>query len=388
MSTGAGHPSWWDPYSNQPCKLADESKPRLSAANVAEYAKVSATALVSLPRLSWRFAAAQPAASKTPAAQFAGLSITPDDRYNEQIRDMVAELGVEELLIRIPSWDLEHLDTYLEFAGQFSSHRFLFNILQCRGSVTQPGRWERGLDDVFSRFKHLSGYFQIGNAANRTKWGCNHSGEYLALLEAAERVRAKHPEVRLVGSSVIDFEPLVTLRTLYNRRRYHLDIVSALLYVNRRGSPYGRQYGFFDLENKLRLLHAMAGIGNRNDRRLWITEFNWPLLDTKPYTPNSGHPDRTVDEETQARYLTEYYRIAYRSGWVEKVYWWELINPGYGLVDHRQGELRKMPSYHAFKALLDGGLYEPPAGPIRFARPRIPSPPAARRRPAGRTGRW
>lgn len=59
--------------------------------------------------------------------------------------------------------------------------------------------------------------------------------------------------------------------------------------------------------------------------------------------------------------MTDYYRIAWQSGWVEKVYWWELISPGYGLVDHRDGVLRKLPSYYAFKALLEGGLYEPPS---------------------------
>lgn len=361
MTSGADHPHWWDPYSNQPYKLTGEGKPRLSAANVTEYLKVAGTALAAAPRVAWRYAGARPAPSRQQAGEFIGLSISPDERYEDEIADMVAELGVGELLIRIPSWDLHHLDRYHAFASRFDGHRLLFNVLQCRDSVTHPGAWTAALDTIFGRFKELSTHFQIGNAINRTKWGCVHSGEYLALLEAAERVRAAHPGVKLVGSSVIDFEPLVTLRTLLNARRYHLDVVSALLYVNRRGSPYGRQYRVFDLANKLRLLHAVASIGNRNDRRLWITEFNWPLLDTRPYTPNSGHPSRTVDEETQAAYLADYYRIAWQCGWVEKVYWWELINPGYGLVDHRDGVLRKMPSYHAFKALLDGGLYEPPS---------------------------
>lgn len=363
MNFDADHPSWWDPYSNQPYKLSGDRKPRLSAANIIEYCKVGATALAAAPALARRFAGTRVMPAEHSAGRFVGLSITPDPRYNRQIRDMVDELGVEELLIRIPSWESDRLDAYAGFAEQFADRRLLFNILQCRDSVTQPGAWENALAAIVPRFRHLSEYFQIGNAVNRSKWGFAHSGEYLRLLEAAEALRARYPGIKLVGSSVIDFEPLVTLRTLRNRRRYHLDVVSALLYVNRRGSPYGRQYRYFDLEKKLRLLRALVDIGNRNDRRLWITEFNWPLLDTRPYTPNSGHPSRTVDEATQARYLTDYYRIARRSGWVEKVYWWELINPGYGLVDHRGGELRKMPSYYAFKALLEGGLNEPPAGP-------------------------
>ena len=38
------------------------------------------------------------------------------------------------------------------------------------------------------------------------------------------------------------------------------------------------------------------------------------------------------------------------------MYWWQLINPGYGLVDHRGGALRKHPAYFALQDLLrDGG---------------------------------
>jgi len=361
MTSGADHPDWWDPYSNQPRRLPGERKPRFAGANLAEYVRVAGTALAASPRVLANYAAAREAPSTQPAADFVGLSVSPDDEHADAVEEMVADLGARELLIRIPSWELGNLDRYFEFASRFPGHRLLFNVLQCRDSVTNPGAWSAALDAIFGRFKQLSTDFQIGNAVNRTKWGCVHSGEYLDLLEAAEKVRADHPGVRLVGSSVIDFEPLVALRTLRNHRRYHLDAVSALLYVNRRGSPYGRQYGLFDLRNKLRLLHAITAAGNRNDRRLWITEINWPLLDTRPYTPNSGHPARTVDEATQARYLTDYYRIAWRCGWVEKVYWWELINPGYGLVDHRDRRLRRMPSYYAFKALLEGGLYEPPS---------------------------
>ena len=85
--------------------------------------------------------------------------------------------------------------------------------------------------------------------------------------------------------------------------------------------------------------------------RVWVTETNWPLVNTKPYTPNSGLPRSTVDERTQAEYLTDYYKIAYQLGLVERVYWWQLVNPGYGLVDHRDG-MRKMPSFFAFKKML------------------------------------
>ena len=106
-----------------------------------------------------------------------------------------------------------------------------------------------------------------------------------------------------------------------------------------------------DLKKKIRLIDELVSISTKSDTRLWITETNWPLLNTQPFTPNSGHPRSTVNEQTQAKYLTDYYQIAWRTGRVERVYWWQLIQAGYGLVDHRANKLRKMPSYLAFKEL-------------------------------------
>jgi len=165
--------------------------------------------------------------------------------------------------------------------------------------------------------------------------------------------------VLFLGSSVIDFEPLVTLRTLFNGRNYLFDACASELYVNRRGSPRRKQFGLFGLHEKIKLISAMSKLSNRihdadAPSRLWITETNWPLLNTRPWTPNSGDPRSTVDESTQAQYLREYYEIAWATGLVERVYWWQLINPGYGLVDHRHGRLRKLPAFHMFQEVVEG----------------------------------
>lgn len=349
-------PPWWDGYSNQPYKLSGEEKFQPGVAGILEYANVGATALVMSPQVIWRYLTLRPAKPPGDADRFVGLSVSPDPVWENAILEMVEELGVQELLVRVPVWDLDKLDEYARFIDKFSGKSVLVNVLQDRNSVEKPWIWFESLRTILQTLSDRVEYFQLGNAVNRRKWGCAHSGEYLDLLETAENLRATFPGVRFVGSSVIDFEPLVTLRTLWNFRRYSLDAVSSLLYVNRRGSPLSRQYGIFDLYNKLRMIYAMVLSGNRNARKLWITETNWPLLDTRPYTPNSGHPSRTVDEETQAKYLEQYFRITYRTGWVERVYWWQLINPGYGLVDHRSGKLRKHPSYFALKNLLENGL--------------------------------
>lgn len=353
-------PGWWDPYSCQPYKLAAADKPRTRLANLAEYGKVAATALAAGLPLALRYGRA-PTRPRPRPRDFVGLSITPVAEHDAAIGEMVAELGVHRLLFRVPCWESDALDRYQRLLDRFPGHDFLVNILQSRDSVADPLRWQRQVHDIASALAPRVRAFQVGNAVNRSKWGCRHSGDALVLADHAARALADVPGIEVAGSSVIDFEPLVTLRTLLHFHPHRLDACAAQLYVNRRGSPRGRQYGVFDLERKIALVDAMLSLSNRCPRRLWITETNWPLLDTRPYTPNSGHPRSTVDEATQAEYLTDYYRIAYHGGLVERVYWWQLINPGYGLVDHRGGRLRKMPSYHAFAALLRGGLEEPPA---------------------------
>ncbi len=349
-------PDWWDPYSCQPYKLQDEDKPRSSAANILEYSKVAASNLIGLPAIAFQYCRLNKSPSTLPASEFVGLSIALDLENASAIQEMVDDLGVKQLLIRIPSWDVDALQDYVSFIELFPEQEFVINILQSRDSVKNIGAWQRQVAEIIQATQHITKTYWIGNAVNRTKWGCAHSGQYLALQDSVEELRSEFDQLKILGSSIIDFEPLLSWRTLWNFHRYQLQANAALLYVNRRHSPYGTQYGIFDLENKLRLAKAMTKLSNRCDDSLWITETNWPLLNTKPYTPNSGNPTRTVDEKTQAKYLKLYYQIAWQTGWVDRVYWWQLINPGYGLVDHRQGILRKMPSYYALQEVIKGGF--------------------------------
>jgi len=348
--------SWWDYYSDQPYVLPGQSKPRLTGAGIVEAVKTLATLAGISPVLAWRYFRNPETPSVAPIKDFAGLSISPDIANLSAITEMVDELGVRQLLMRIPAWRAGHIDDYLEFAGRFPGQQFLVNILQNRESVLDPEGWQQNVATIISACQGFTQTFQIANATNRSKWGCHTMADYFALQNQVETLRNEFPEARILGSSVIDFEPLATLRPLVNYQPFHLDGAAALLYVNRRLSPYNRQFGIFDLEKKIRLIHAIVSLSNRSANKLWITETNWPLLGTRPWTPNSGSPRSTVDEPTQAEFLKQYYSIAYQTGLVEKVYWWQLINPGYGLVDSRGKSLRKMPSYYAFKKIIDGSF--------------------------------
>ena len=353
-------PDWWDPHSCQPYKLDVDRKPRFGLTNLVEYARTAGSALLSLPFIAGQYLALKPSPSGLSAAEFAGLAVSPLAGHDDEVVDMVDELGVRELMLRMPAWESDDADLYARYIERFPGRNFCINVLQSREDVLDLELWRTRLRRIASVLGRKAQSIWIGNAINRTKWGCAHSGEYLKLQEVAEELRAEYPELTIAGSSVIDFEPLVSWRTVWNFNRYDLDVVASLMYVNRRHSPFNTQYGIFDLHNKLRLIKAMSMLGNRCSDRVWVTETNWPLLDTKPYTPNSGHPSRTVDEETQAKYLKQYFQIAWQCGWAERVYWWQLVNPGYGLVDSRDGALRRMPSYTAFKEIMDGGLTEPP----------------------------
>ena len=348
--------SWWDYYSDQPYVLDKFSKPRITRNWVIESVKTLATLTALSPALIWRYLMLKPEPSATAMEDFAGLSVSPNSMHLNQIIEMIDELKVKQLLIRIPAWKAEQIEDYMAFAQHFSKQTILINILQNRHSVLDPDRWQAQVNSIISACCSFTDVFQIGNAINRSKWGCHSAADYFVLQKKVDALRPDFPGITLLGSSVIDFEPLSTLRTLINNQPYKLDGCASLLYVNRRLSPYNKQFGIFDLEKKIRLIYAILSLSNKSPQKLWITETNWPLLNTKPYTPNSGNPRSTVDENTQAEFLKQYFHIAHTSGMVEKVYWWQLINPGYGLVDSRARMLRKMPSYDAFKDLLHYGF--------------------------------
>jgi hypothetical protein len=51
--------------------------------------------------------------------------------------------------------------------------------------------------------------------------------------------------------------------------------------------------------------------------------------------------------------MIDYFSIAKSSGKVSKVFWHQLIAPGYGLVDNRDGKIRKTKAFYEFKKLLE-----------------------------------
>ncbi len=352
------HDLRWHWPSDQPDQIRFAKRPlrRLAAG---EYVRTAATALAGLPLVAAAALQARPARSGTPPADFLGVGAptTFDAGRDADQLALLAELGARRVLVRAPVWQrrrLGHLEWWCAEVRRITGNPVVVAVLQDRASVCAPRRWQADLADLFSALGPHAEAFQLPQAPNRTKWGCYHLGDALDLLEAAQRVRRRFPDVRLAGPAVIDFEPGPLLRLLLNRRRFSLDVATALLYVDRRGAPENGQYGLFDFAAKLRFTAAAVRASPRVVRGapLWITELNWPLLGTDIWTPTSD--DECVDEETAAAYLERSYRIAWTSGAADRLYWWQLVAPGYGLVDAR-GPWRRRPAFAALRRLLAAG---------------------------------
>jgi hypothetical protein len=368
----------WDHLSDQPHQHAGRwEKLAIRLADAPEHARDLATVAGSLPAVWQRYRELRRGLYSTPAP-FGGLGVClrPHPADPGALLAAVEALGVRRLLLRLHPWQDDHADEELlarELAAR--GYEIGFALPQNRELVRDRARWRAAIESIANRFSPYGRHFQVGQAPNRSKWGAWTRGEYLALyLDAAEILRRTGP-VELMGPAVIDFEFYATL-ALVNRpvEGLRYDILSSLLYVDRRGAPENRQLGL-DTVDKVVLLRAIAELGRASSERCWITEMNWPLWEG-PHSPAGRSV--SVDEESQASFLVRYDLLTLGTGLVERVYWWQLVARGYGLmVAGSDGSLAARPGYHALRELnrrLDGAIsYGPlpaPAGAYlyRFTR--------------------
>jgi len=200
-------PFAWDSYSDQPALLRDRAfRRKITKARwkdqlltLLESLAVLPVALALTPWLS-------PRSPRPLTRDFYALCVN-EDKGKAQYA-LVEELGVRQLQLRIPLWEMERLDAYLEFARGFGPERsWLITVMQDREHILDQELSVRHLSEIFDAFSSLDAEFMIGNAVNRTKWGFFSMGEYLEWYQAIERyARENHPGLILVGPGVIDFE--------------------------------------------------------------------------------------------------------------------------------------------------------------------------------------
>ena len=350
----------WDALSDQPHHHASKwSRLAVRLADAPAHLVELGAVAAALPRIARRYRALRRELYATPVP-FAGLGVAlrPWARDPEALGRELEELGVRRALLRLHPWQSDH-DAEEALARDLAGrgYELSFALPQVRELVKDPARWRAAVRELGERFSHYGTHFQIGQAINRSKWGVWNLGEYRALAEIAEEELRRHPGVSILGPAVIDFEYYQTAAALNLAGRYRFDAVSALLYVDRRGAPENPQAGL-DTVGKVALLKAIADTARRAAGRVWITEVNWPLREG-PHSP-AGRAV-SVDEESQADYLVRYMILALTTGLVERVFWWQAIAKGYGLIDPdpATGRLRRRPAYWALAHLarrLEGAL--------------------------------
>ncbi len=272
-------------------------------------------------------------------------------RFDKILKE-IKEIGVNSVLLRIPIWEIENLSYSRYFLEELKNSGVepIVSILQDYNSTVDHNYWKSGVEKILEKFYGISNYYGIGHAWNRYKWGVRSFLQYLDIVEKAEEVKKSFPGIKFFGPSVIDFEYICTMGVLnHPERKPKFDVVNALLYVDRQGAPENKHVGF-DLYHKTLLMRAIINSVYGEETPFWITETNWPLMAKSEYVPTSLK--ESVDEETYSDYLVRYYILSLTSG-AERVYWWQLVAHGYGIIDDIEKEWRRRPAWYSLKTMIE-----------------------------------
>lgn len=346
----------WDYLSDQPHQHASRfEKLTVRLRDAPSHLRYAASFFASAPRIWRRYRELTAALYQTPVPwDGVGICVRPYPPAPERVLEALDDLGVGKVLLRLHPWDDDHsAEEELAAELQRRGYELAFALPQNRDLVRDPGRWRAQIEELAERFTPFGCHFQVGQAINRSKWGIWRYGEYLELAAVAAEILRRYPNTEVMGPAVIDFELHVTAAVLNLSHAVPFDVLASLLYVDRRGAPESRQLGF-DTVGKVALLQAMAETAKNCGPRSWITEVNWPLWEG-PHSPAGRSV--SVSESQQADYLARFFALALGTGLVERVYWWQLVARGYGLITAEEDpqSLRRRPSFAAL-ATLEGQL--------------------------------
>ncbi len=340
-------PYIWDNNSDQPYPLKDKSyKKRMRKKESSSLIKTFLISLLILPfsLLMMPFVKRKEINSN----EFFCLGVDYQ-REPELSIECIKELDVPRILTRLKLWEMDTIDELEQFLSTCSDKKITLKILQDRENVENLELFQKNMDIIFTRLSLHVDIFEIGSTINRAKWGFFSVDEYNKFYQVAYDLKeAKYPNIKLIGSGVIDFEYHYTAHTLFNFFKYKYDGISALLYVDRRGAPENMQLGFA-LSDKIALLSTMIWLSKKVDQELHLTETNWPISNTSPFAPTSER--ECVDLESYADFLLRYHLLSFASQQVDSVSWHQLVAPGYGLIDNRDG-INKYPAYQTYKFMI------------------------------------
>lgn len=341
-------PFAWDHYSDQPAIIRDKAlKRQMRRSALPSLIKTFLITLITLPiALLW-----MPFTGRRTikGEDFFGMGVNLDKEPNTTPY-LLDELGVKKILIRIPLWEMDRLSEYVAFIRSLAGKEITVTLLQDREHITSTDMTRDHFIQIFEALDGVCHTYIIGSTINRAKWGFFSVNEYLDFYVIAYDLKqSRFPHLKLIGSNVIDFEYHFSAHTLFNLKNVCFDAIGSLLYVDRRGAPENSQMGF-NLMGKINLLSSLISLSPKTSNELIITETNWPIKNTAPYAPTSEH--ECVNEKDYSDYMVRYYLLAFASQKVRCVYWHQLIAPGYGLIDNREGIIRKRSAFEAYRVML------------------------------------
>lgn len=340
-------PFRWDDYSDQPALLQDRAYKKIMRKRESRsllYTIFSSLILIPLSLLAMPFVKRK----EIDTSKFFTLGVE-FEREPFLTQELLDELEVESILVRLKLWEMEKLPELKRFVLQNSNKKIILKIMQDREHIEDKGLLQKDLRTLFYELREHVAIFEIGSTINRAKWGFFSAGEYLDFYKIAyDLKKSEFHDVELIGSGVIDFELYYTVHTLFNFCRCRYDGIASLLYVDRRGAPENTQLGF-SLIDKIALLSTMVWLSPKTKQKLYITETNWPITGTAPYAPTSEY--ECVSEEDYGDFMLRYYLLAFATQQVDTVSWHQLIAPGYGLIDNRDG-IKKREAYYTYRYML------------------------------------
>jgi len=340
-------PFKWDNYSDQPYQLKDKDfKKKMRKKNLFSLLKTVFISLVVIPlsMLASPFIKRKTINSK----DFFTMGVD-FQREPQTTLKLLNELKVQNILLRFKLCKMDDLEELKNFILACANKHITLKIIQDREHIEDLELLKQSIQTVFQTLDGLVDIYEIGTTINRAKWGFFSVDEYNRFFKTVYDLKqTKFPHAKIIGSGVIDFEYHFTAHTLFSLFKYRYDGVSALLYVDRRGAPENTQMGF-SLLDKIALLSTMVWLSPKSKHKLYITETNYPLSNTAPYAPTSEF--ECIDTNSYADFMLRYHLLAFASQQVNFVSWHQLIAPGYGLVDNREG-IQKYPAFQTYKTML------------------------------------
>ncbi len=343
-------PFKWDEFSDQPAQLKDKNyKTKMRKKEAISLVKTFFISLFILPFSLIMI----PFIKRKEVRSNSFFSMGVDfQREPALTHELLEELEVETIMLRFKLWEMDTLGELKDFILTSKAKRdkqIILKVLQDREHIEDLELLKKDMRELFNILGDYVDIFEIGSTINRAKWGFFSVDEYNSFYECVYELKnSKFSHLKLMGSGVIDFEYHFTAHTLFNLYNYRYDATSSLLYVDRRGAPENAQMGF-NLSDKIALLSTMVWLSPKTKHSIHITETNWPITGTAPYAPTSEY--ECVDEESYTDFMLRYYFLAFASQQVDSVSWHQLIAPGYGLVDNRDG-IKIRSAFYAYKYML------------------------------------